>query len=200
MTSINRNVIAYNQVEGILVGSSSADNQTQRNTISQNSLYANAGKGINLNYPAAPNGIFGGSDSGPNNQAQAPTITSAFYYLSGNTFKVAGTANPNSTVEVFLGSSTGVTTTQGITYIGSGNADASGNFAVTASYAGTVSSDAVLVATSTLNDPAFAQRVGSTSQFSPAASIVANPPQLSVAPSAVNFTATAGGISQLRKP
>ena len=96
-------------------------------------------------------------------------------------------------MEVFLGNSASVTTTQGVTYLGAGNADASGNFAVITSYAGTVSDGSVLVATSTLKDLAFPQRLGSTSQFSAAASVIAPPPQLLVAPTNLNFTAPAGG-------
>ena len=167
-TVINQNTIGFNQGDGIAVGKDATDNFTQRNTISQNSIFRNTGLGINLHYATAnPNGLSGGAATGPNNQAARPTLTSATIGVNSGV-QAAGTASPNSTVEVFLGDSTGITTTQGRTYLGIATANSSGNFALNApSPAGvTIPNPAFLVATDTLNDPAFPTRVGSTSQFS----------------------------------
>jgi hypothetical protein len=166
--TISQNVIAFSKIEGILVGSSSSDQYTQRNTISQNSIYSNNGLGININYAAgAPTGVPGGADSGPNNQAQIPTISAATAIaIKSSATIVSGTANPSSTVEVFLGDNTGSSTTQGKTYLGTTTADSSGNFTATVTLPASiaVSSTVAFVATSTLNNPA--NRAGSTSQFS----------------------------------
>ncbi len=167
-TVISRNTIGFNQGDGIAVGKDATDSFTQRNTISQNSIFRNTGLGINLHYATAnPNGLSGGAATGPNNQAARPTLTSATIGVNSGV-QAAGTASPNSTVEVFLGDSTGITTTQGRTYLGTTTANSSGNFALNApSPAGvTIPNPAFLVATDTLNDPAFPTRVGSTSQFS----------------------------------
>lgn len=175
---IKGNVIAHNNT-GIQIGANSSDSNTQRNTISQNSIYANTTAGININYPSG-NGVSGGADSGPNNQAQPPTIQSVTNNIT-NALTVSGQASPNSIVEIFQGDSAGGQI-QGRIYLGSTTANAGGSFTLSGLAAATLSSNAVLVATSTLNDAAFPQRVGSTSAFSNPYSV-----DLSVSPDQLNF-------------
>ena len=155
------NVIAYNVMYGVSIGFDSTDTTTNQNKISQNSIFGNTGPGINLYYLSAnPMGINSGTNTGPNNQAQIPTLSSVSI---GNVTQATGTASPNSIVEVFLAQAT-----QGRTYLGTGVANAAGNFNFIASLpAGLVlPASPTFVATDTLNDPAFPTRVGSTSQFS----------------------------------
>ena len=143
-------------------------NDTRQNTVSHNTIYDNAGTGINL----STNGVYGGSDTGTNNQPQIPTINSA---RVGRTLTLSGRANPNSIVEVFLGDQSSAIhgtsqPVQGRTYLASTNADANGNFSLSNSSLPDslviTATGSTLVATSTLNDPAYPQRKGSTSQFS----------------------------------
>lgn len=169
-----------------------ADSATIQNTISQNSIYDNGGLGIDLNYLTAnPQGVSGGADVGANNQAQAPTINSASLGLNSG-LQASGTASPNSKVEIFLADNT--TITQGKTYLGTVAADSNGKFNLNQPLPNTVTglpNSAYLVATDTLNDPAFPNRVGSTSQFSQpfAATLV---PSLSLSPTTLNFSANVG--------
>lgn len=177
----------FNNTDGVDVGVAITDTTTNNNTITQNSIYQNSGLGINLHYPTAP-GVNGGSDTGPNNQAAEPVIAAASidHTNNANTLTLTGTANPNSKVELFL-QDTNSAVAQGKTYLTTLTADVSGNF----SYSGTILSGVTigtqLVATSTLNDAAFPQRVGSTSQFS-AIATVAGVPILTVSPNSFNFS------------
>lgn len=190
---ISQNVIRNNGGNGIYFynyGNVQLDSATRNDTISQNSIYGNAKLGINLSYPTAnPQGINGGSDVGSNNQAQEPTINSASIGINSG-LQATGTTSPNSKVEIFLADST--TITQGKTYLGTVAANTSGLFNFNQPLPTTVSivpNTAVLVATDTLNDPAFPQRIGSTSQFSPpfTATVV---PSLTLNPTALNFSAS----------
>lgn len=176
--TIKNNVVANNQT-GIQIGANSSDSNTKRDTISQNSIYGNTSAGINLNYPSG-NGTGGGADSGPNNQAAPPIITSVTN-SSANVLTVSGTASSNSIVEIFQGDASGGSM-QGRVYLGSTTATANGNFTASNLATNSLASNAVLVATSTLNDPAASQRVGSTSAFSSP-----YPLDLSVAPDELNF-------------
>ena len=169
---ISQNVVAFNHLEGIAIGNDNTDDGTRQDTLTRNSIYHNGGRGINLSYTITnPTGILSGADNGPNNQAQRPTITAGSFISPTAKIYAAGTANPTSTIEIFLGTSQGVTSTQGITYLGTTTADSSGNFSMNGplplGFVVPARTNALLVATSTLNDPAFAGRQGSTSQFSP---------------------------------
>lgn len=184
------NTIADNTAAGVYIGNNSSDITTTRNTISQNSMYSNT-LGINLNYTNTV-GIYNGVDAAPNNAAQVPTITTATYAPASGVTAI-GTANANSKVELFVADSGVITNAEGKIYLGSGMADASGNFTVTASSASSVitNSTPILVATSTLNDSAFPNRIGSTSQFSaPFTATVAG--VLTATPPSLTFSTTVG--------
>lgn len=187
-TVISQNVIANSLIDGVLVGNDATQSTVKQNTISQNSIYNNANLGINLNYTAArPTGVFSGASSGPNNQAQAPIISTTM--VVNGSLQVTGKANPNSIVEVFQADNS--TKAQGKTYLATTTADASGNFSVKVSFSSfTTTNNLQLVATSTLTTPAI--YAGSTSQFSAPYSVPALP-TLTVAPTSLTFTATVGG-------
>jgi hypothetical protein len=130
------NTIAHNTTDGIYLNSSS----TTHEVITQNSIFANSGKGISL-AGGANNGITPPSiGSADHNEATGQTL------LSG-----IATDEPNGTIEVFKAEGD-----QGKTYLGSTLADGSGNWSVSVS--GLVSGDAVVV-TGTTSNP-------STSEFS----------------------------------
>ncbi|WP_435009758.1 hypothetical protein P12x_001003 [Tundrisphaera lichenicola] len=92
------NIIAYNGGAGVQVGTSSYDPANQ-NRISHNSIFGNAGLGIDLggdgvsfNQP--------GANFGPNNHAPFPNLTSV--YQSGSSTTVEGSilTIPNTTITV----------------------------------------------------------------------------------------------------
>jgi titin len=93
--SVKNNVIAHNGRSGILIGSAATDS-TVHTPISQNSIFANGGLGIDL----APQGVINTNSTppGPNDYTHAPVIKQA------TTTQINGTAPAGSTVEVFLAS------------------------------------------------------------------------------------------------
>jgi len=99
------NVIAYNSGDGILVYSNAIGN-----TITQNSIHSNEGKGIS-------------TISGGNIELPPPVIT--------DIGSVVGTAPPNSTIEIFS-----TLDDEGKIYEGATTADGSGNFNWTGTPAG----------------------------------------------------------------
>ena len=102
------NVIAHHGLDGLLVDGSG----TWHNTITQNSIYANAAKGIEL------------ADSG-NEEIDPPVIAA-----TAGSYTIVGTSHAAWTVEVF---ENGDLDGEGESYLGSAVADAGGHFAVTVS-------------------------------------------------------------------
>lgn len=138
------NTIAYNQI-GVDVLDGPSNGNTVDNTITQNSIFANSGLGIELEPDTTTPG-----DLGPNRFLAYPVITSA------SPSAVSGSACASCTVEVFISSGDSSGFGEGETFIGSGTADTSGNFTVSVS--GLNSGQQV---TATATDP-----MGDTSQFS----------------------------------
>ncbi len=131
------NTIAFNIADGVRVDGSS----TTQEVITQNSIFSNSGKGIEL------------INSG-NGEVASPEISSAGYNEITTQTQITGTGAPaNGTVEIFKAEGG-----QGKTYLGSTTADGSGNWNITVS--GLISGDAV-VATGTTANP-------QTSEFSSA--------------------------------
>ena len=140
------NVIA-NGLGGVRV----VDTDTDRNTITGNSIYANQRIGIDLAPLGStnPNDATDG-DSGPNEQLNFPVITGA------STGKVSGTACPGCMVEVFLADRGAGAYGAGKAFVGSATADSGGGFAATVSG---VAEGAYLTTTAT-------DAQGNTSEFS----------------------------------
>ncbi len=134
------NIIAYNDAGnsqgGIVLDQIVATSET----ITQNSIFSNYGKGIALL-------------SGANCGIGTPEITSTGYNQLTGLLQVTGTATPNAVVEIFKAKDD-----QGKTYLGSVTASPSGEINGSMTYLGLVSGDA-LVATQT--DP-----LNDTSEFS----------------------------------
>ena len=127
------NTIAFNNGDGI-------ENMSDRILISENAIYCNTGKGINLR--------FSGNANYP-----APSI------VSHTAFSVTGTAQPNSIVEVFQNDTCSCGSQgQGEIYLGTATANGSGNW----TYFGIVPSPIYLTATATHPTDS------NTSEFSPA--------------------------------
>ena len=118
------NKIAFNSAYGVGVLSASDDQVL----ISENSIYCNVGKGIDLN-------------SVGNNNNPAPVIT------SGNGFGCSGTALANQTIELYYDSSC-TANCQSKTYIGSTVASAGGMW----SYSGTINGTITATATDASNN------------------------------------------------
>ncbi|HJZ47164.1 MAG TPA: CSLREA domain-containing protein [Roseiflexaceae bacterium] len=150
------NIIAYNPIGVQITGV-----DTDFNTITRNSIYANAGLGIDLDPIGSVNpNDPGDADSGANEQLNAPLLVSATPYL------VRGTACVTCTVEVFRASSGGGAYGQGQTFVGSASAGPDGTFAVVVS--GIAVGDYV---TATATDA-----LGDTSEFALNLRAVAGPP------------------------
>jgi parallel beta-helix repeat protein len=163
---IRNNVIANHPQHGIVVGVEKGylpqgTCQTFFNTFSRNSIFNNAQSGIRL-----VTGTCDGQTVTANQGVPAPTITSA------NTNQVTGTACANCTVEVFLADKTqlnlpsGDNAGEGKQFLGSGTANAGGNFVVNISGA-----TAGQIVTATSTNPS-----GSTSQFAANAGVAAGAP------------------------
>lgn len=143
---IARNVITNSKGNGILISNwadpmYSNNRITNFNTLSQNTIYNNAGVGIAFD---ADGGIW------PNQNIRQPTITDA------RTGGVSGTTCANCKVELFLADTKNTSANgEGKTFVGSGTADASGRFTIQAQG---LAKDQVLTGTAT--DPS-----GNTSMF-----------------------------------
>ena len=136
------NLIAFNTSEGIQIGYDSYDNPVHgntihsnsigvwvhtdalRNSIRRNSIYGNAGLGIDLGTVGVNPNDPGDGDIGANDLLNFPEITSA------GTTSVSGTACAGCTVELFVSDQDPSGHGEGRTYIDSAVADASGNFAI----------------------------------------------------------------------
>jgi CSLREA domain-containing protein len=139
------NTIAHNPVGVRVVGSN-----TDYETITRNSIFANGGLGIDLD----PNGVKpndpGDADSGANQQRNFPVINRA------TVASVKGSACAGCRVEVFLSDSDRSGYGEGRAFLGASRADSNGDFTV--SIRG-VSSGRTITATATDSQ-------GNTSEFS----------------------------------
>lgn len=112
------NIIANNPVGVQIVG-----NDTDFNTITRNSIYGNAGLGIDLDPLGAPNpNDPGDTDAGPNEQRNFPVLTRA------TQFQASGTACAGCTVEVFLADGGEGASGEGKTFAGAATAAGDGTF------------------------------------------------------------------------
>ncbi|MBI4749138.1 MAG: FG-GAP repeat protein [Acidobacteria bacterium] len=96
------NTIAFNTGSGVKIGTDNADTNTQRNTISQNSIFGNTGLGIDLGNTGATVNDTGDVDTGPNSLVNKPVITSVI--ATGTNLTITGTVdtpNPRGTVELY---------------------------------------------------------------------------------------------------
>jgi hypothetical protein len=129
-------------------------------------------------------GVLGGDDviTHTNNWAQRPSILSAYTPDNFATVEVRGIANPLSEVDVFF--DTQVSVTRQLPVV----ADATGVFSFTGNLPG---NHVLAYAVSTLNDPAYPNRQGSSSQLSAPVEVTALPPtqRLQVSPDVITFTA-----------
>jgi CSLREA domain-containing protein len=141
------NVIANNGLSGIRVIGADSD----RNTITRNSIFDNTGLGIDLAPVGAPNpNDAGDTDAGANEQLNFPVLQTA------TPVAVAGTACAGCTVEIFVADSGQSANGEGKTFVGSSVAGTDGTFSVAVS--GVAGGDVV---TATATD-----RAGNTSEFS----------------------------------
>ncbi|MBX9851269.1 MAG: right-handed parallel beta-helix repeat-containing protein [Cytophagaceae bacterium] len=125
---IYRNIIHHNNEDGIRLYKVGAA-ASIKNWISQNSIYCNVNKGINLSLT-----------TGNNNDKARPVLTS----VNTGTNTVFGTASAGDIIEVFYDS--GCPTCQGKDYLGSATADGSGNWSFTNA---SITSSSNLTATAT---------------------------------------------------
>jgi parallel beta-helix repeat protein len=150
------NIIAFNGGVGVSVMTTSDD----YNKISANSIFGNAGLGIEL-YPIGPNvNDAGDADSGPNQEMNYPMINFAEY----NPYNIITTVNGNIStiasnfvkIEFFISDNDASNYGEGKTYLGYTIPDVAGNF--TASLYGITSTDKI---TATAIDSS-----GNSSEFS----------------------------------
>ena len=169
------NVIANNGVDGIRIVGEHSD----RHTITHNSIFGNAGLGIDLAPLGSPNANDAGDlDSGANQQLNFPEAETA------TTQQVTGTVCGGCMVEVFLADRGVGAHGQGKSFVGSAVANTDGSFAVPVS--GVAEGEHI---TTTATDTA-----GNTSEFSPNKVVEAGaPPADTTAPaSPTGLTATGG--------
>jgi hypothetical protein len=110
------------------------DTGTDKNTITQNSIYANTGLGIDLNDGTAGPDVVGCTTgaAGPNDCLPFPSLVT---FQNGN---ITGTACPGCKVEIFVADPIPpdqpdaflVQHGEGRTYLATGTADGSGNFSI----------------------------------------------------------------------
>ncbi|MBE9095882.1 DUF4347 domain-containing protein [Tychonema sp. LEGE 07203] len=130
------------------------------NSIQNNSIFANAGSGIDLGNDGITNNDAGDADTGPNNLQNTPVLTTAT--ASAGSVTVAGTFNStpstNFTLQFFANNPPG---TQGQTFIASVpiTTDAAGNAAFNQTFPAAVTPGQLITATAT-------DAAGNTSEFS----------------------------------
>lgn len=122
------NIIAFNGGNGITVMTPSE----VFNTFSENSIYGNAGMGIDL-FPAGPTANDAGdADTGPNELMNYPDILSAVNIPSTNNWILSGTLDHSSPagcrVELFKAEINGAGNAQGKDFLGSCFVNSSGNW------------------------------------------------------------------------
>lgn len=150
------NVIAYNGGNGINI----MTDVDLYNTISGNSIYANAGLGIDLYFPGPNPNDAGDTDTGPNMRMNYPVIDNAVYNQTSGITTVTGTLdtqNPqNAKIELFLSENYTNGYGQGQIYLTSVTPTANGTFSTTFNHPLTLNK---LCATAT-------DASGNTSEFS----------------------------------
>jgi len=150
------NVIAYNGSNGITI----MTNNDLYNTISGNSIFENAGLGIDLYLPGPNPNDPGDADSGPNMDMNYPVIQNASYDQISGITSVSGTLdtqNPQTAkVELFLSDNYASGYGQGAIYLCSATPLSDGSFTATFNHTLILSK---LCATATDN-------AGNTSEFS----------------------------------
>lgn len=115
------NIVAFNPIGLRLEG----DDRSDHNIVTQNSFYSNAGLGIDISPIGSVNpNDAGDGDEGPNDKLNFPVIATASPY------EVTGTACAGCVIEIFIADGDDDEYGEGKTYLGSGTADGSGNFAV----------------------------------------------------------------------
>ena len=144
------NIIAFNTESGIVA----VGNNTRGNKFSGNSIFQNGILGIDLLDDKLPTPGTSGGTVGPNRLALFPTLTKAQAF--GSFAVIAGSASPNSTIELFVADLSLSDYAGGKTYCTTVTADGSGAF----KFVGTLTClpAGSFTATSTLTD-------GSTSEF-----------------------------------
>ncbi|HEX8073006.1 MAG TPA: LamG-like jellyroll fold domain-containing protein [Pyrinomonadaceae bacterium] len=155
------NAVAYNGNNGVVVTDGGTGNR-----ILSNSIFANAGLGIDLNADGVTPNDAGDGDTGPNNRQNFPALTTVAPAGGGNT-TVQGTLNstPNTQFRIEFFSNPACDPSgngEGQTFLGTTTVttDGAGNAAISATLAAAVAGGQVVTATAT--DPA-----GNTSEFSP---------------------------------
>jgi CSLREA domain-containing protein len=117
------NIIAYNPIGVQVVGV-----DTDFNTITRNSIFGNAGLGIDIEPIGQTNpSDTGDADAGANQQLNAPTLEKA------DPLWVSGSACVTCTVEIFRADGGSGAHGQGQTFVGSARAGDDGSFAVSVS-------------------------------------------------------------------
>lgn len=159
------NTIAFNGGAGVVVTSCCGGAVGMGNTILSNSIYSNAGLGIDLGGNGVTANDPGDSDTGPNNLQNYPVLTSVS--SGGGMTSIAGTLNSvaNLTYRVEFFANNAIDSSgygEGQTFIGSTNVttDANGNASFNLSVAQIAGIQRV---TATATDPN-----GNTSEFSAA--------------------------------
>jgi len=145
------NIIAFNTESGIVV----TGNNTIGNEFRRNSIFRNTFLGIDLLDDKLPTEGVSGGTIGPNKLALRPTLTRAL--VTGSVGLFAGTASPNSTIELFVADPSPSGFGSGLTYCATTIADSTGAFL----FSGSMDCEpgpSKITATSTLVD-------GSTSEF-----------------------------------
>ncbi|MCK4642480.1 S-layer family protein [bacterium] len=127
------NIIAYNGQDGVWVHGDNND----YNRISGNSIFSNAGLGIDLAADGVNPNDAGDVDTGPNENLNFPVITD-IVQTGVDTYTVNGTAAANIEVELYIvnNSTAGVNADptgygEGYEYYTTQNTDGSGNFSFT---------------------------------------------------------------------
>ncbi len=158
------NLIAHNQKAGVAVQSGT------NNPVRANSIFANAGLGIDLGLNGVTGNDAGDPDSGPNNLQNYPVLSSAL--PDSGTLTIQGTLNSRANTPFQLDFYSNNTCDssgygQGQTYLGSGNFTTDGSGDVNFSLSLAASAMAGQAITATATDPN-----GNTSEFSHCLAVV----------------------------
>ncbi len=145
------NEIAYGRTQGILGTSSMGFPYS--NTFSQNSIHHHRRLGIDLEPAGVTLNDPGDTDVGPNTLLNFPVLQSA------NLNTAEGDACPGCTVEVFLADAGKGAFGEGMTFVGSANADASGHFSVPLSGVGFCDSLTATATDGAANTSEFAKNI-----------------------------------------
>jgi titin len=102
-TPNNGNVIAYNGAAGVSVGGSHFDATTKHNVILSNSIFDNAGLGIDLGDDGVTPNTLGGPHNGPNDLQNFPQIQSVTVANSTTTIVINLNSIPKTTfwIQIF---------------------------------------------------------------------------------------------------